>query len=273
MTSYKLFHIEDWLLVLQGKGQLTFSLEELCLEAKPISLEAIKLSLNRLVNKNKIVSVHQGYYVIVPPSYQNLGILPPIYFIDGLMNYLKRQYYVGLTNAATMHGAAHQQPQSFYVVSALPTLRPTIKKNLLIHYLNIKNFPNQSLIEQRKTETGYVNISSAELTATDLIQYEKRIGGLNRAATILNELADEMQIQKLNQAFLATIPVVTIQRLGYLMEVILERNDIAQKLYTESKAMGHTFFRIPLKASKTMKNYTLNEKWKVVVNTEIEIDE
>ena len=81
------------------------------------------------------------------------------------------------------------------------------------------------------------------------------------------------RIQKLNQTFLATIPAVTIQRLGYLMDVVLGRNDIAEKLYTESKAMGHTFFRIPLKASKTMKNYTLNNKWKVVINTEIEIDE
>lgn len=273
MANNKSFHIEDWLLDLQGKGRLTFSLEELCLEASAISFEAIKLSLNRLVNKNKIVSVHQGYYVIVPPSYQNLSILPPIYFIDGLMNFLKRPYYVGLTNAAALYGAAHQQPQSFYVVSTLPALRPTIKKDLLIQYLNIKNFPNQLFIEQRKTETGYVKISSAELTATDLIQYEKRIGGLNRAATVLNELADEIHIQKLNQAFLATIPVVTIQRLGYLMDVVLERNNIAQKLYTESKAMGCTFFRIPLKASKTMKNYEINEKWKVVVNTEIEIDE
>jgi predicted transcriptional regulator of viral defense system len=271
--AYQPFHIEDWLLVLQGQGRLTFSLKELCLEANKTTLQAIKLSLNRLVKKNKIVSVHQGFYIIIPPSYQNLGILPPEYFMDDLMKFLKRQYYIALTNAAAMHGAGHQQPQSLYVVSTLPALRPTSKKNILIQYLNVKNFPNETFIEQRKTETGYVNISSAELTATDLVQYEKRIGGLNRAATILNELADEIQISKLNQVFLASIPVITIQRLGYLLEVILEREYIAEKLYAESKSLGYTFFRVPLKAGKTMKNYPFNERWKVVVNTEIEIDE
>jgi predicted transcriptional regulator of viral defense system len=266
------FRLEDWINILQTKGRLAFSLESLRKEATILSEDAIKLALNRLSGKGKILSIHKGYYLIIPPIYQNKGVLPPINFIDEMMKNLNRPYYVGLLNAAALHGAGHQQPQTFCVVSNFPVLRPTIKKGIRINYLTIKEIPVKFL-EQLKTETGYVNVSSPELTATDLVQHEKQVGGLNRVATVLNELVEVIRPEKLNKDFLENIPVATIQRLGYLLEYEINNAVIADKLFEEMKNLGKVFYRIPLKSNKSIKGYETNERWKVVVNTEIEIDE
>src|SRR5690606_8415197 len=91
--------------------------------------------------------------------------------------------------AAAFHGASHQKPQEYFVMTNFPVLRPTQKKGLKVNYISIKEIP-EVLIEKRKTEAGYLNLSNAVLTAGDLIQFERRVGGLNRAATVLNELAE-----------------------------------------------------------------------------------
>ena len=272
ISTNKNFRLDDWINGLQSSGRLAFSLDNLRKEANTLSEEAIKLALNRLSGKDKILSIHKGYYLIIPPIYQSKGVLPPIYFIDEMMKNLNRPYYVGLLNAAALHGAGHQQPQTFCVVSNFPVLRPTIRKGIRINYLTIKDVPIQ-YIEKLKTETGYVNVSSPELTATDLVQYEKHVGGLNRVATVLNELSEAIRPEKLNKDFLENIPTSTIQRLGYLMEYELDKKELADTLFKAMKNLGKVFYRIPLKSNKATKGYETNERWKVVLNTEIEIDE
>jgi hypothetical protein len=49
--------------------------------------------------------------VVVPVEYELKGVVPPVVYIDWLMAYLQKNYYIGLLNAATFYGAAHQQPQ------------------------------------------------------------------------------------------------------------------------------------------------------------------
>lgn len=101
--------------------------------------------------QKKIVSVYKGYYVIVSHQYSFKGILPPHLFIDGLMKFLQRKYYVSLLSAAAIHGAAHQQPQEYYVMIEHPALRPMSKRGLKINHVN-KNNINKDFVEQRKKE-------------------------------------------------------------------------------------------------------------------------
>jgi predicted transcriptional regulator of viral defense system len=262
----------QWIDSLLSKGRNAFTLEEFRESFPGLSEAAVKLSLNRFSKKGKAISIHQGYYVIIPPQYSSRGIIPPTIFLDGLMKFLQRPYYLGLLNAASFYGAAHQQPQEFFVFTNFPGLRPTKKKGLKINYISKKEIP-EKFLESRKTESGYLKISSPELTALDLIQFEKRIGGLNRAATILNELAETIRLENLNEDFLKEIPVSAIQRLGYLFDKVLDKKDIAGHLYERSQQMRLEFFRIPLKASAKMKGFSSDERWKVIINTEIEIDE
>lgn len=169
--------IAQWMDKLLARGAYSFAVETLQAELPGYTGTAIKRALNRLSSKGKMVSFYKGYYLILTPQYASRGVLPPPMFLDAFMKHLNRPYYVALLNAAAFHGASHQQPQEYFVMTGYPVLRPTQKKGLKIHYISIGKIP-ESLIEKRKTEAGYLNISNAALTACDLIQFEKRAGGI-----------------------------------------------------------------------------------------------
>ena len=173
-SNYK--RLEYWIEECQSKGKLAFSLAELKKNFESDSETSLKRVLDRLSEKEKVVSVFKGYYVIVPPQYSSKGILPPAMFIDGLMKFLERKYYVALLNAAALHGSSHQQPQEYFIVTEYPVLRATSKKGIKINYISTRQLPPESLTEKKKTETGYINISNPLLTSIDLISYEKKIG-------------------------------------------------------------------------------------------------
>jgi predicted transcriptional regulator of viral defense system len=263
--------MSNWVENLASRGRHSFSLNEVRNAFAGDTETAIKQKLTRLAGKGKIISIHKGYYLIITPQYAYRGILPPMLFIDGLMKFLERPYYVALLNAASFYGAAHQQPQEFFVVTNFPALRPTGKKGIRINYVSKKNVVEQYL-EKKKTENGFINISNAALTAIDLVQHDKRIGGLNRAATVLTELAEAIAPELITVSFLQAVPVTAIQRLGFLLEIILKQ-DIGKCFYEVSQKAKLDFFPIPLKTSVIKKGYPLNERWKVIVNTEIEIDQ
>lgn len=272
MTPKNEISIVQWLDILLARGSYGFATEALQQEIPSYSDIAIKRALSRLSAKGKIVSLHKGYYLLVPPQYASKGILPPPLFLDAFMKYLQRPYYVSLLNAAAFHGASHQQPQEYFVMTDFPVLRPTRKKGLQVNYISIKEFP-QSLIEQRKTEAGYLNISNPALTACDLIQFEKRVGGLNRATTVLNELVEVIKPDDFTHALLNHVHVTTLQRLGYLLDNACSSTELANALFEAMKRENLRLFRIPLKSSGKTKGFSSDNRWKVVVNTEIEIDE
>ncbi len=264
--------IIQWLDKLLAKGVYSFAKEVLQQEIPDYTDIAVKRALSRLSKKGKIVSLYKGYYLIIPPQYSNKGILPPQLYLEAFMRHLRRPYYVALLNAAAFHGASHQQPQEFFVMTDFPVLRPTQKKGLKINYISIKAVP-QSLIEKRKTEAGYLNISNAALTACDLIQFEKRVGGLNRAATVLSELAEAIKPTDFTTGVMEHVHVTTLQRLGYLLENACYNRELADALFEAMNREGLSMFRIPLKAARENKGFSSNNRWKVIVNTEIDIDE
>lgn len=269
-NSYK--RLEYWIEEQQSRGRLAFTTTGLKTNFANDSETALKRMLDRLSEKEKIVSVFKGYYIIVPPQYSTKGILPPTFFIDGLMRFLKRKYYVGLLNAAALQGAAHQQPQEYFVITEYPVLRPTNKKGIKINYISTKRLPADILIEKKKTETGYINVSVPILTAIDLINYEKRIGGLNRAANVINELLENIKQKDITRELVDCFNTTTLQRFGYILEEFLNRQNLSDKLYSLCKKMDIKFYSIPLKASGEKIKEPTNDKWKIIVNTEIEID-
>lgn len=265
-------NLEGWVEEHLSLGQYGFSLESLRESFDKHSETAIKSALKRLADKGKIISIYKGYYLIIPPQYFGKGILPPALFIDSFMKFLERPYYVSLLNAAALHGASHQKPQEYFVMTTFPVVRPTERKGLRLNYVSVKRIPEQLLL-LKKTESGYLNVSSPALTATDLVQYEKRIGGLNRAATVLNELIEVITPADFNQALLEHAPVTTLQRLGYVLEFVSFNAELADALYTAMKNQSLKFFRIPLKSSIPMKGHSSGNRWSVIVNAKIEIDE
>ncbi len=261
-------NVSQWIDNLEKRGRISFSLYQLEKELPNYSKVAIRSALKRLSKKGKIVSFHRGFYLIITAQYASRGILPAALFMDDFMKFLNRPYYVGLLSAAALYGAAHQQPQEYFVITDFPVLRPSHKKGLKVNFIS-KSYIESRLLKERKTESGYLKVSSPVLTASDLVQYEKRSGGITRVASVLNELVEEIEPREFDSVFFASTNASAIQRLGYLIDRVLNNEKLANKLFEASQKNGLRFFRIPLKASAPTKGFLSENRWKVIVNVGI----
>lgn len=260
-------HTSDFLWSVRAKGRYSFTMEEMT-DSIPKSIRNIRKDLDRLKGKGEIVNIRRGFYTILPPEYHSMGVIPVDFYIDELMNYISKIYYVGLFSAAMYHGAAHQQPQEFYVISQSPKPRRIQNDDLQINFSEKKNFPLFGL-ENKKTETGYFKISNRELTFLDLIYFEQSVGGYNRIITILEELAQSMNLNKVRDAAKNDFPVSTFQRAGFIAENILTNNKLAGIFETKlDKLKTKTI----LLKSSGLQEGERDEKWNILINTQIDSD-
>ena len=264
--------ISEWIKDRPRHGWFTFTHDEVVKAFPEMTPGAMSRALTREVNKGRIMSPLRGFYVIITDEYALRGTVPQAVYLDQMMQHLERKYYVALLNAAEYHGAAHQAPMSFSVMIEPPSMRN--KKTDKYHTLYFcKSHIPETYVERRQTLTGYINLSGPELTAVDLLTYQDKIGGVTRAATVLAELAEKLDFSKLDELFVKSVPVTSLQRLGYILDVVLEQQAVADSMHNLIKAAGETFHAVPLKPGKSADACELNARWKVVVNQKIEIDD
>lgn len=259
-------YLEDYLIKIRSHGRFAFTLAEVKSQFD-ISDKALNQNLYRLKAKKKIAQVRKGFYAIITPEYSSYGMPPPSIFIDDLMKSLNKKYYVGLLSAAALHGAAHQQPMEFFVITEKPALRDIKNKKLKLSFYVKKHWFEEDII-QKKTDAGYINVSSPELTALDLLYYQESVG-INRTVTILHELASEMKAADLIGTAKNYPQVAAMQRLGFLLDKELKNEKLAEALWKVIKEK--TLFAVPLTNAKD-KEGPLDDKWKVIKNMEIESD-
>lgn len=256
-------YVEEYLTKIQAKGRYLITLSELK-EKFDVSEKAILQKIFRLKNKNKLAQVRKEFYVIIPPQYSHRGMVPPTLFINDMMDFLNREYYVGLFSAAALHGAGHQQPMEFQLIIKKPALRSIGNQKLAIRFFTKKEWKQNQIVE-KKTEAGYLKVSSPELTAFDLVQYHQRIGGLNRILSILEDLTEAMKPSLLLRAA-KTQKKSNIQRLGFLLDK-LERDPLTNSL---TELLDKSLKEIPLSLAHKEKKGRVNEKWKIIENTELD---
>jgi len=171
----------------------------------------------RLQRRKALLNPRQGFYVIVPPQYMSWGAPPPAWYIDALMRHEAQPYYVGLLKAAELHGATHQAVMEFQVISSkrLPKLRTG--RNLIVFYFRKDMEAVTAGVEDCKTDTGTMKISSAALTALDLLRYPQASGGIDNVATALSDLGQKIDTEQL-AALSETVERPVVQRLGHLLD-------------------------------------------------------
>jgi predicted transcriptional regulator of viral defense system len=106
--------------------------------------------------------------------------------------------------------------------------------------------------------------------------YQREIGGLSRAGTVLDELVEAMDFDKITTDFLRLFPAPAIQRMGYLLDEALGHSDKAKILLEKVKQAEIQFRKTWLKPeiqSGELSEYEQNEIWKIIINEEIEIDD
>lgn len=258
-------HTGDYLRYLRSNGKYSFTINDLS-EAIPKDNKNLRKDLDRLREKGEILNVRRGFYINVPDEYRNMGTIPVELYVDDLMRYFKSKYYVGLFSAAMLHGAAHQQPQEFFIINESPSIRNIKKNKFVINFSEKNKFPIYG-IDERKTDTGFIKVSNRELTFLDLIYFEQKLGGLNRIITILKELVEEMQKSSFIKILQNPFPLTVFQRAGYILECILNKEDFALLL---EKRLRKENYRNTLLSPLSKDIGETNKKWKVRINLEIE---
>jgi len=255
----------EYIANLAAEGHHHFTLDEMD-NSLGVSHVAAKLALNRLAKHGLVASPARGFYVIVPPEYKRLGCLPAEQFIPALMERLGITYYAGLLSAAQYHGAAHHRPQEFQVLVA-KNRRPIHCGAVRVSFIARKRMSEVPL-QSFNTPRGTILVSTVEATALDLVGYERVVGGLDQVATLLSELAEKIDPERLVAAA-HTAPISWAQRLGYLIERVGAAPQ-AQSLknYVHKTAKEMT----PLLPAVPHKNVPRLNDWRLFVNTQVEAE-
>jgi predicted transcriptional regulator of viral defense system len=227
---------------------------------------AVRAAIRRLRARGRVAMPFRGFHLIIPPEYRALGCLPPDQFVPQLMEHLGLAHYAGLLTAASLHGAAHQAPMVFQTIVAdnRPEIRCGRVRVEFVARKNIALIPTM----QKNTMRGVLRVSTPEATAFDLVGYAGHAGGLSNVATVLSELAERMDAEKL-LAETERSPLPWTQRLGYLLEHVAAP-DLAAPLLTHVSGRAKEY--VPLRPRGSVARAKRDPRWRLLVNEEVEAD-
>lgn len=250
---------------LQARGRYTFTRAEAA-GAGAKSGPALEAALRRLRRKRRLASPRRGFHVIVPLEYREAGCPPASWFVDDLLRFLAQPYYVGLLSAAALHGAAHQQPMTLQVVTDRPT-RPAAAGRVRIDFHQGRDLAAVP-VEEVVTETGTMRVSTPEATAFDLVRLPHAAGGWSQIATVLRELSERLDGDRLARLAPA-LPVPATQRLGFVLD-LLGLETLAQPLAASLR--GRRARPLLLAPGEPGSAAEPSPRWRVVPNVAVEAD-
>ena len=257
--------VSDWLIA-HGRHFVTNA--EL---AELVGVPAIDLrhSLRRQRDLHTLVPVTKRAWVPVPPQYRHNGAPPVDHFIDPLMKFFGHHYYVGFLSAAAIHGASHQAPMVFQVVTDAALRDRTIGAQRV-------SFIRRSDVERRATvrrivPTGRINVSTPEVTILDLVETPQLGAGLSNVATVIAGLLEAGSLDPVALAEqAANYSTAATQRVGYLVEQIGNEIDTSIDLGPLRELVdGAPLVDLYPQAERSGKR---NDRWNVVANIDIEPD-
>jgi predicted transcriptional regulator of viral defense system len=251
---------------LQSHGRYTFERDE-ALRSLGTTGENLKKAVQLLIRRRRLASPRRGFYVIVPTEYRVSGSPPASWYVHDLMKAIGAPYYVGVLTAAALHGAAHQAPQEFQVVTPLkPRLVPVGRDR--IRFLRKRRIGTTRVMAM-KTPTGTMRVSTPEATALDLLRYVERAGFLLNVATVLKELAPLCDPAKLIEVVDAEGALPHVQRLGYLFDVVGSQ-ELSEPLARWVADRRPDWVR--LQSGQSARRARRERRWRLVVNTRVEPD-
>ncbi|MBO0683407.1 MAG: hypothetical protein J2P45_09650 [Candidatus Dormibacteraeota bacterium] len=231
---------------------------------------AVPPTIARLRARGRLFSPTRGAYVPVPPEYRSWGAVPASHFVDALMRHLGHRYYVGLLSAAELHGAAHQRPQVFQVVTPA-RLRDRAFDRVRLEFITDARAGARPTTTVN-TPTGSMVIATPEVTVLDLVAGPTRGGGLSNVATVIAELLESDQIDGPALATAtATYPTAVAQRAGWLIEHVAGLIGRGIDLRPLVEVAGRRTEPTPLAPGRRRAG-SFDPHWGVLVNTAVDPD-
>lgn len=258
--------VEAWVDSLQARGRYTFLRAE-AIGGSDLSSESVKKALQRLARRRRVVKVKSYFFVIVPLEYLHAGGPPPSWYIGDLMKAMERPYYVGLLSAAGIHGASHQQPQEFQVLTDRAVRPLHVGRSRIRFFVNKRTL--NTAVQSVKTPTGTMQVSTPEATAVDLVRFARVAGHIDNVATVLVDLVPLLEPRRLLKVVRASGDLPNAQRLGYMLERVRGRPH-AKALYDW---LRHQTARVvPLRSGRTATGAEEDRRWHVLVTDPLEIE-
>jgi predicted transcriptional regulator of viral defense system len=258
--------LESWIDGLQASGKYSFLRAEAVSESG-LSAEAVSKALQRSVKNERIVKLKEYVYAIVPLEYRTAGAPPASWLIRDLMGAMKLPYYVGLLSAAALHGASHQQPQVFQVLTNR-SVRPIAAGRTRIRFFASKYVADAAAMDM-KTPTGSMRVSTPETTVVDLVRFAKAAGYLDHVAAVIAELSQSLDAKRLLAALRVVNDIPNAQRLGYLLDLVRQRQ-LSDPIHAwiESRIQRPQ----PLWPGRPIEGANENWRWRLLINSPIEVE-
>jgi predicted transcriptional regulator of viral defense system len=258
--------LPDWLL---SKGRPWVTNAEI-MDLLGVSPHEANRVAGRWQAKALAFSPARGLQVLIPSEYRSWQALPAEQFVDPMMRHLGHPYYVGYLSAAEIHGAAHQRPQVFQVVTnARVRDKQFGRVRVSFHTASaMADLPTVTV----NTETGTITVAAIETLVLDLAARPRLSGGTSNVATIIGELLSEEKVDIAKAAALADrYPVAAARRLGWLLEFMagevgatIDAEPLRRRVVSDADAT-------PLIGSDLTRG-PVDERWNVYINGEIEHD-
>jgi predicted transcriptional regulator of viral defense system len=267
--------LSSYLLALLARGEVVFSSQE-AEQTLGLGHGAFLDAAERLQKQKKLVRLRRGNYVVVPPQFGSWGAPPPSWYIDALMRHESSPYYVGLLKAAEIHGATHQAVLEFQIVAEKRMPNIQVGRSMLSFYYRKQIAPVSQAIADHKTDTGLMKVSSVELTALDLLRYRHASAGLDNVVTVLADLGEKIDSEKL-AALSRAFPKSVVQRLGHLLDRLghagLTQPMLRELLRDQLPPWVELDPEEVAKPELAPKRIERDKRWNVVVRRNPEVDE
>jgi predicted transcriptional regulator of viral defense system len=252
----------DYVADLAAQGTYHFTTEEaIAALGQPIS--RVRAALRRLKAKGELVDPHRSFHIILPPEYRGVGCPPAEDFLPPLMQHLHEPYYVALLSAAKLYGAVDGYDDYLQIMARL-NRKPIDCGKSRVQFVRRKDVDRTPLLERDAME-GALRIASPEATALELVGYVDQCGGLAHVVSVLSELADALDPEKL-VSLAPQSPIAWTQRLGYLLDVSDNRglaNALVPVVQEHARDFAPLVRALPKAGAKRL------SRWKLAVNASL----
>ena len=248
---------------LLSEGTNTVTIDDIDSRTR-VTRNAVYLGVKYAMDRKRLFSPARGLYVVVPPEFRSIGVVPATHFIDPMMNHLGVEYYLGLATAASWWGSSHHASQEFQVI-ANGRLPDRAIGNVRLRFISRARLDDKAIRRIAGPRT-MLNVSTPDLTAVDLASNPAHVGGLSNVATILAELPD---LDGPRIAALAKHRTrADARRLGWLLSLV--RHDVNLRALRNVADPNHG--QPTRLASNKLRTGHVDTEWNVLVNTSVEPD-
>jgi len=251
---------------MQAGGRYSFLRSE-AVRDSGLTPNAVSKALRQAVKDGRVLRLKEYAYVIVPLEYRSAGAPPPSWFIHDLMTAMKLPYYVALLSAAALHGASHQQPQVFQVMTDR-SVRPIAAGRTKIQFFASK-YLSRAAAKEIKTPAGVMRVSMPETTVVDLVRFAKAAGHLDHVAALIAELSPSLDPKRLIVAVRAVDDIPNAQRLGYILDRVRQRA-ISDALHAWVERRVERMQ--PLRTGRPVSGAKEDRRWRLIINSPLEVE-